>query len=333
MLWIYTLSSMLAKFESIDERLANHEGMLHEIQPRLSILYDDKEDNTAEDNKNSLRDSPDSSVNQKDMDKRKNSRMTMFQRNVEETTKLSERHAVIVQRPTPSHEHIKLTSTDLAEYAQFVNKWFDWEIKHGIKLEPALIVAEHVRNQLMYNNGYSETDIQALTPAEFCSMMAHENKFGSKPQFAETLRYATRHTPVLMWHSMRPSNHERYFQGILKRQKLFLRTFQILMEANKHFCPTLEGKEFGLAQIFLDLIDKEYNKYIQTEILKPKDQNFKKLSDFTDAYVAKAKTHFDLSRSVQLVPYKIAYQGSHKETTYDEKSRYNSGNKAINYHS
>ena len=45
------------------------------------------------------------------------------------------------------------------------------------------------------------------------------------------------------------------------------------MEANKTACPTLEGKEFGLAQIFLDLIDKEYNKYILAEI--PTDETKK----------------------------------------------------------
>ena len=75
------------------------------------------------------------------------------------------------------------------------------------------------------------------------------------------------------------------------------------MEANKDYCPTLEGKEFGLAQIFLDLFDRSYNKYILAEIPKVKDFNYKKLQDFVDAYVAKAKEHFEASRVVKLVPY------------------------------
>jgi hypothetical protein len=227
----------------------------------------------------------------------------MFQRNIDETATLAERHEVIIQRQTPSHSHIYLTSTDLAEYAQFVNRWFDWEIQHGIKLEPALIVSKNVRNQIMYNNDKTDTDFNSLTPSAFCSLMAKETKVFSKVHFAETLKNANRDIKVLMWDNVRPNTHERFFQGILRRQKMFTRTFQILMEANKEFCPALEGREFGLAQIFLDMIDRNYNKYILAEIPKVKNHNYNKLSDFVDAYVAQAKLHFEAGRAIRLVPY------------------------------
>jgi hypothetical protein len=297
-----------------EEATLNLQTSLNDIQPRLSILFhgqEDKEDDNDDDdseNKDLARVHPDHPVSKgnEDLDsipKIPKPRKSMFQRNIDETVNLAERHDVVIQRQTPSHSHIFLSSTDLAEYAQFVNKWFDWEIQHGIKLEPALIVSRNVRNQIMYNNGKSDTDFNSLTPSEFCTLMAKETRVFSKVHFAETLRHAMKEVKVLLWDSVRPSTHERFFQGILRRQKIFTRTFQILMEANKQYCPSLEGKEFGLAQIFLDTIDKNYNKYILAEIPKVKDQNYAKLSDFVDEYVFQAKVHFEAGRAIRLVPY------------------------------
>lgn len=273
---------------------------LQELQPRVSILFNEQDDKDSLASNNSgssaAQVAPEGSKSTK-------ARKSMFQRNIDETATLAERHEVIVQRQTPSHSHIYLNSTDLAEYAKFVNKWFDWEIQHGIKLEPALIVSRNVRNLIMYNNGKTETDFNSLTPSDFCSLMAKETKVFSKVHFAETFRNAMKDVKVLFWDNVRPNTHELFFQGVLRRQKLFLRTFQILMEANKSFCPALEGREFGLAQIFLDLIDKNYNKYILAEIPKVKDLNYSKLSDFVDAYVRMAKDHFEAGRSIRLVPY------------------------------
>lgn len=313
------LTNLSEKFGDVESRLEAHESILHEIQPRLSILFEERDKRSDGSLKN---DSEDEHESEDLLNTNKNrsgatSRKTMFERKIEETSKLAERHTVVVQRQTPNHSDIFLNSTDLAEYATFVNKWFDWEIRHGIKLEPALIVSKNVRNQLMYNNGKTETDFNALTPSAFCSLMAKETRVYSKVQFAETFRNAMRDLKVLAWERIRPSSHERFFQGILRRQKLFMRTFQILMEANKDYCPTLEGKEFGLAQIFLNLIDKDYNKYILAEIPKVKDFNFKKLSDFVDAYVEKANEHFQASRLIKLVP----YQGSDFKDNPSERSQ------------
>lgn len=313
---VNSLNHVMYAMQDVNDKLNEQEKTINEMQPRVSILFDGqdaaKEENQEEKVSASL-------------GRQANSRMSMFQRNVEETSTLAGRHEVIIQRQTPSHSHIYLTSTDLAEYAQFVNRWFDWEIQHGIKLEPALIVSRNVRNQIMYNNDKTDTDFNSLTPAEFCSLMAKETKVFSKVHFAETLKLANRDIKVLMWDSVRPNTHERFFQGILRRQKMFTRTFQILMEANKLFCPALEGKEFGLAQIFLDLIDKNYSKYILAEIPKIKNQNYAKLSDFVDAYVAQAKKHFEAGRAIRLVPYggndfKMATQQS-KTSNYNSSSK------------
>jgi hypothetical protein len=296
------LQGVVTNVNDLAQRMSIQEDALADIQPRVSILFD------QEDKHESKLSSEEGSVSG---DARReqlptvvaDGRKSMFQKKVEEASALADRHTVVIQRPTPSHSHIYLQSTELGEYANFVNKWFDWEIQHGIKLEPALIVARSVRNQLMYNNGKTETDFNELTPATFCSMMAKETKVFSKVQFAETLKNAMRDVKLLYWDNVRPSSHEKFFQGILRRQKLFLKTFQIMMEANKQYCPELEGKEFGLAQIFLDSIDKNYNKYILAEIPKVKEYNYKKLENFLDAYVAKAKEHFEASRSIRSVPY------------------------------
>jgi hypothetical protein len=304
---VNSLKALISSVDNISTRLNQQEvtifqlqDSLNDIQPRVSILFDahDRADDNDPETKEDRSSIPKSSA-----PKSSDNRKSMFQKNVDETVTLAERHSVVVQRQTPSHSHIFLSSTDLAEYAQFVNRWFDWEIQHGIKLEPALIVSKNVRNQIMYNNDKTDTDFNSLTPSQFCSLMANETRVFSKVQFAETLKHAMKDVKVLLWESVRPSTHERFFQGILRRQKLFTRTFQILMEANKDFCPTLEGKEFGLAQIFLDTVDRSYNKYILAEIPKVKDQNYTRLSDFLCAYVAKAKAHFEAGRSIRLVPY------------------------------
>lgn len=289
-----SLSAIMGKLTTMEERLDTHETLIGEMQPRVSILYHDQEEKNIDEmkEKESTRDnSEEGDASENSRKARGTARKSMFQRNVEETSELSERHQIVVQRATPSHSHIFLSSTDLAEYAQFVTKWFDWEIQHGIKLEPALIVSKNVRNQLMYNNGKTDTDFNSLTPATFCSMMAGETRVGSKVQFAETFRRAMRNVRVLSWDKVRPNSHERFFQGILRRQKIFMRTFQILMEANKEHCPSLDMREFGLAQIFLDLIDKQYSKYVLAEIPRIREDNYKRLADFVDVYVAKAKTH------------------------------------------
>lgn len=325
------LTSVIHEVRDLGKRMVEQEEAIAEMQPRLSILYDQevKSISSPEDGKSneaSDRDSNEGSpvYPEETMPAQRPARKSIFQKNIEETSVLAERHSVVIQRQTPNHSHIYLTSTDLAEYAQFVNKWFDWEIQHGIKLEPALIVSRNVRNQLMYNNGKTETDFNSLTPSAFCSLMAMETKVFSKVQFAETLKYAMRAVKCLYWDNVRPSTHEKFFQGILRRQKQFLRTFQIMMEANKNYCPDLEVKDFGLAKIFLDTIDRNYNKYILAEIPKVKSYNFRKLSDFLDAYVAKAKEHFEASRSIRLVPYtgddfKLAQQ---KTQTSQSSSRF-----------
>ena len=301
--------SMEARLLYIEERLDSFEEKQNTNDSRLSILEGEDQLNVnekastdnekKEDDHNDPPQVPKAPKSDKD-DKRKSA----FMKAVSQTTALAERRQVVVQMATPSHSKVWLSSTELSEYCRFVNNWFDWEIKHGIKLEPTLIIADHVRTTLMYNNDMSEQDFSDLRPEDFCTLMAKETQVLSKVQFHQTFKHALRDIKVLLWERVKPNSHELFFQGVLRRKKIYLRTFQILMEANSKFCPDLEGKEFGLAQIFLSLFDPEYNKLVLAEIPKVKQANYKKIEDFVDAYVAKAKEHFDTSKLIWAVPYK-----------------------------
>ena len=222
---------------------------------------------------------------------------------MEETTSLAERRQVVVQMPTPNYSYIFLESTDLSDYCRFVNQWFDYEIKYGIKLEPTQIVSNKVRSLLIYNNDLADRDFNSLRPENFCTLMANETKVLSKVQFSETFKHAMRDIKVLSWTRVKPNSYELFFQGVLRRKRIFLRFFQILMEANKQFCPDIEGKEFGLAYIFLSLMDPEYNKLVLAEIPKIRQVNYAKIEDFVDTYVKKTKEHFDTSKLIRAVPY------------------------------
>ena len=307
------LQQILSRTEDMESRLTNIDDRLNVFEEkqnvndsRLSILegedeLDNNVDNSTNQEEKGTNSNPPETISKMVKD---NKRKTAFMKAVSQTTALAERRQVVVQMATPSHSKVWLSSTELSEYCRFVNNWFDWEIKHGIKLEPTLIIADHVRTTLMYNNNMSEQDFSDLRPEDFCALMAKETQVLSKVQFHQTFKHALRDVRVLLWERVKPNSHELFFQGVLRRKRIYLRTFQILMEANSAFCPNLEGKEFGLAEIFLSLFDPEYNKLVLAEIPKVKQANYKRVEDFIDAYVAKAKEHFDTSKLIWAVPYK-----------------------------
>ena len=299
-------SQMTVQAEKLSELSLRTEA----LEPRVSLMFGENEMDKEEERKSSrIPDDDKSSVEEQSnsgsgiFNNKPDRRKTLFQQTLDKTTAMAGRHSVVYQMPTPSFSHIFLSSTALSEYSAFVNKWLDWETQNGIKLEPAKIVKRELRLMLMFNNDMEESDFNSLTPSEFCHLMAKETKVYSKVEFAKTFKHALKDIPRLLWENIRPNTHERFFQGILKRVKIYTRTFQILMEENKNFCPDIEGKEYGLAQIFLDLIDKEYNKNVLAEIPKIKATNYSKIKDFLDSYLVKGKEHFEMSRTVRLIPY------------------------------
>mmetsp|Transcript_18833 Transcript_18833/g.27186 ORF Transcript_18833/g.27186 Transcript_18833/m.27186 type:complete len:196 (+) Transcript_18833:17-604(+) len=144
---------LLGRFEHVDQRvdalieekqksdqkvetvLEDINARLETMEARTAILEGEKE----------LTDQQDRAITHPSASRE---RKTIFMKEVEETTHLAERRQVVVQMPTPSHSHIFLNSMDLADYAQFVTKWFDWQVKYGVRLEPALIVSQSIRNLL-----------------------------------------------------------------------------------------------------------------------------------------------------------------------------------------
>ena len=75
------------------------------------------------------------------------------------------------------------------------------------------------------------------------------------------------------------------------------------MENNSEYCPDLEGKDVGFAQIFLDLVDETYNKTALAEIKKVKSANYPTVEELLEAYIKKAKEHYDTSKCYRFVPY------------------------------
>ena len=238
-----------------------------------------------------------------DKGKKKERRTSVFMREAESSEGMEVPKHVIINVEKPSHKHIFLDSMELSDFTKFIIQWFEYEQINGIKLEPAQIVSRRVRNLLMFNNSLTDKMFVKLSAQKFCELMAKETKVLSKVEFIETLRYALRYFKPLDWKSVRPNTHELFFQEILKRKSIFMRTFTIMMEANSTKCPPVGGKEFGSAQVFLELIDESYNKRVLAEIPRVTDTNYGNVEEFLDTYVSKASEHYEASKNIRLVPY------------------------------
>jgi endonuclease III-like uncharacterized protein len=148
-----------------------------------------------------------------------------------------------------------------------------------------------------------DTMFSKLSAETFCELMSKETRVDSKVEFVETLRYALRFLKPLNWSSVRPNTHEQFFQEILKRKSIFMRTFMIMMEANSKYCPSVAGKEYGAAKVFLDLVDDSYNKRVLAEIPRITDTNYRNIEEFLNQYVEKASQHYEASKAIRMVPY------------------------------
>jgi hypothetical protein len=225
-----------------------------------------------------------------------------------ETELAADRHHVVVNMAPPSHKHIYLNSTNLADYLQMVTQWIEWQARYGIKLETSQVISTNVKHILMYKNDMTDVQFNGLTPQEFCKLMAKETIVTSKREFADTLRGALRNTGKLLWSEVRPNTHEKFIQGTLKRYKLYLKAFQIIMEedGNKRFCPELEGKDYGLVQIFLDMFEYSYVKTVLAEIPRVKGNKYANITEFLDVFVKHVNGQYEASRALRSIPYEGA---------------------------
>ena len=235
----------------------------------------------------------------------RSSRKTMFEKEVEEASAKpeGEQRMVVINMPPPDFKHIYLDSTDLANFSNFLIQWLEWERTYSLKLEPPRIMSRKLRTMLQYNHGLSDSEFFKLNPESFMKLMAKETKVQSKREFADCMRQALRYLRPLNWGKVNPGNHQKFFQGILRRRELYMKVFQIIMENNAEHCPEIKGKKYGLAQIFLDLISETYNESVISEIEEINSFNYPKVGDFVDAFVAKSKEHYQVSQGVKRVPY------------------------------
>ena len=214
---------------------------------------------------------------------------------------------------------------DLSSFTKFIIQWFEYEQINGIKLKPVQIISRRIRNLVMFNNSMDDSIFAKLSAEEFCVLMANETQVHTKVEFVDTLRHALRFLKPLDWSSVRPNNHETFFQDILKRKSIFMRTFMIMMEANSRYCPPVGGKDFGSAHVFLSLIDEGYNKRILAEIPKISESNYANIQAFLVVYVEQAGKHYDLSKKIKSVPYMGA---DFNRRNAESRNRFSQGDRA-----
>lgn len=311
------LQTMNEKFTGAIENLSvsidSNSERLSEIKSRVSILEGEQQLNMEEKEEN---DEAASNITFHQSTK-SSTRKSRFQRDLEEASSSQEhqQRVVVINMPTPEYKHIYLDSTDLADFSTFLINWLEWERTYSLRLEPPRIMSRRLRSMLQYNHGITEAEFHKLTPDTFMQLMAKETEVVDKRDFALTLKHALKNVRQLEWEKVTPNTHQKFFQAILRRKELFLKIFQVLMECNKDKCPSLKGREFGLANIFLSTISDSYNASIKAELLEINNQNYPRVEDFITAYVAKAKEHYDVSRGVKRIP----YAGSDYKTKEPEK--------------
>jgi hypothetical protein len=305
------LRIVLSRLDDITEVVRRQQNQIEEMDTRLSIgehekMLDYEEAVNTAQGRVKRTQSPGSrtppDLNNPAPDRRK----SVFLREAEASDAAAATKQVVIHLEPPSHKHIYLDSTELSDFTKFIIQWFEYEQINGLKLEPAQIVSRRIRNLLTYNNNITDEAFVKLTAEKFCGLMAKETKVYSKVQFVETLSHALRHMRVLDWSSVRPNSHEHFFQEILKRKSVFMRTFRIMMEENSRLCPPVSGKEYGSAYVFLNLIEEKYNKRVLAEIPKISETNYRNIEEFLDTYVEKANEHYEASKAVRLIPYESA---------------------------
>ena len=281
---------------------------LSELTARVDIL-EGKAELSDEEVKNDVKNS---------VSKRKNSRKTVFQQELDsvgEERDVTQR-MVVVNMPPPKYDHIFLDSTNLADFATFLINWLEWERTYGMKLEPPRIIATRVRRLLQFNQEISDEEFAKLTASDFMKIMAKETKTSGKRDFALMMKSALENVRKLNWEKVTPVTHQKFFQAILRRKEIYLKVFRILMENNAQDCPPLKGKEFGLVQIFLDTVSDSYNDSIKAELKDINSTTYPKIEDFLTAYVDKAKEHYDLACGMRRFPYSgVDYNRNEKKSS------------------
>lgn len=282
----------------LSDAVNSNSERLSEIKTRVSILEGEKEMDDDEEEQHHAK------TEAKKVSKYAN-RKTKFQKELEDAAEENDhqQRLVVINMPTPDFKHIYLDSTDLAEFSMFLINWLEWERTYSLRLEPPRIMSRRLRTMLQYNHGINESEFHKLTPDTFMQLMAKETEVVDKRDFALTLKNALRNVRQLDWDKVTPATHQKFFQAILRRKEIFLKIFQVLMECNSDKCPSLKGKEFGLANIFLNTISDSYNSSIKAELQEINNTNYPKVEDFIEAYVDKAKQHYDVSRGVKRIPY------------------------------
>lgn len=278
------ISSVEDTTTGLEDKIEQTSAGLAELTNRVAIMEGEKIMDKNEE------------IQASNVSNRSSARKTKFQTELEEAAKRLEEESahrmVVYNMPAPEYKHIRLNSTDIAEFSIFLINWLEWERTYGIKLEPPRIIARPLRTMLQYNHGLTDAEFFRLSADGFMKLMAQETKVMSKKEFSDTMSHALRFVKQLDWEKVTPSTHQKFYQQILRRKEIFMKVFQILMESNSKYCPDLKGKPYGLAYLFMNTISTSYNESIRTELGEINNSRFPKIEDFVSSYCGIAREHY-----------------------------------------
>ena len=196
--------------------------------------------------------------------------------------------------------NLKLTKLTPKAFLYWYTKWNEHTARYKSYTPPTSLVSDEIRETLMLNNDLTHEEFHDVKPHEFIEYVAEEVKCQTKTHYAQVLKESYHTLPVLSFKHVMPDTHLEFQQGVLRRRTYFYRIFDFLNISNSAHVPDIAG-EYGLAKIFMSNIDARYCSYVLRDM--GPISSFKRIKDFTDAFVKKVTADYEVARAAASLPY------------------------------
>ena len=196
--------------------------------------------------------------------------------------------------------NLKLTKLTPKAFLYWYTKWNEHTARYKSYTPPTSLVSDEIRETLMLNNDLTHEEFHDVKPHEFIEYVAEEVKCQTKTHYAQVLKEGYHTLPVLSFKHVMPDTHLEFQQGVLRRRTYFYRIFDFLNISNSAHVPDIAG-EYGLAKIFMSNIDARYCSYVLRDM--GPISSFKRIKDFTDAFVKKVTADYEVARAAASLPY------------------------------
>lgn len=209
---------------------------------------------------------------------------------------------VVVNVTAPSHTHIYLRSLSSSNIPNFVTALRDYHFENGISLPASKVIDRSIILVLAAMHDMMESDIVQMSHVDLVDLLTKSIKIQSPQSFLELLKSCLKNVQRAMWGGVSPVNHEKFFQKVLHRKERFLCYFSMVKEYNKEFVPQVDSKN-GLIHLFLELFDRYYTSAVVRSMPKITVGNYPTVTIFIDKFMEIVKKHYDMSVSIEAVPY------------------------------